>query len=74
MTAIARIANATLKSGWGYDHQRYGVSGFDRAKSDTRVALAPHEYAKPGNIIAYLPDGLRVHVTLRAIIKDEVLS
>lgn len=52
-------------SGWGYDHY---PQNFARLTEDTPVRLAPTEFAKPGNVIAYrLSDNRRMHIPARAI-------
>lgn len=41
-----------LRSGWGFDVGQ----NFARAAKDTPCEIAPNEYAKPGHVIAYIPE------------------
>jgi hypothetical protein len=67
-----------IKAGWGFDVGQ----NFDRVMVDTPIALAPGEYARPGNVIGYIAGDpasnlgfmrtarVRVHVRRSAIGED----
>lgn len=59
-------ATHIAQKGWGYD---YYPQNFGRLTEDTPVTMTT-EYAKPGNVIVLrCSDGLRMHVTKRALIE-----